>query len=177
MDWLEIKEFFKDAFKYILLIIFILFLIMYVVTLTQVIGPSMSPTLNNNDVVILDKVVYRFKSIKRGDIISFNYEETKYLIKRVIGLPGERVEIKDNTIYIDDMILEELYIDSKEVYDFSLSDLGYDKIPDDCYLVLGDNRENSLDSRDSKVGLVNKKDIIGKVQVRIWPINRFRIVR
>ena len=85
MDWLEIKEFIKDTFKYVLLVVFILFLIMYVVTLTQVIGPSMSPNFNNNDVVMLDKVTYRFKSIKRGDIISFSYADTKYLIKRVIG--------------------------------------------------------------------------------------------
>ena len=177
MDWLEIKEFFKDAFKYILLVIFILFLIMYVVTLTQVIGPSMSPNLNNNDVVILDKVTYRFKSIKRGDIISFSYADTKYLIKRVIGLPGEYVEIKDNTIYINEMILKEPYIKNVENYDFSLTDLGYDKIPDDYYLVLGDNRENSQDSRDPKVGLIHKKYIIGKVRARIWPINKFMIVR
>ena len=177
MDWLEIKEFFKDTFKYILLVIFILFLILYVVTLTQVIGPSMAPNFNNNDVVLLDKVTYRFKNIKRGDIISFNYADTKYLIKRVIGLPGESIEIKDNTIYINGMILEEPYINNIENYDFNLTDLGYDKIPDNYYFVLGDNRENSQDSRDPKVGLIHKKNIIGKVRARIWPINKFRIVR
>lgn len=172
MDWLDIKEFFKDTFKYILLVIFILFLIMYVVTLTQVIGPSMSPNLNNNDIVILDKAIYKFKSIKRGDIISFSYEDTKYLIKRVIGLPGEHVEIKDNIIYIDGMILEEPYIEN---YNLG-TDINYD-IPKNYYFVLGDNRENSLDSRDEKLGLINKKDVIGKVRIRIWPINKFRIVR
>lgn len=177
MDWLEIKEFIKDTFKYVLLVVFILFLIMYVVTLTQVIGPSMSPNFNNNDVVMLDKVTYRFKSIKRGDIISFSYADTKYLIKRVIGLPGEKIEIKDNTIYINDMILNEPYLSNAENYDFSLTDLGYEIIPDDYYFVLGDNRENSLDSRDPKVGLIHKKNVIGKVRARIWPINKFRIVR
>lgn len=177
MDWLEIKEFIKDTFKYVILVIFVLFLIMYVVTLTQVIGPSMSPTLNNNDIVLLDKVTYRFKKIERGDIVSFSYADTKYLIKRVIGLPGETVKIEGNTIYIDDMVLNEPYLKEVVNYDFNLLELGYDKIPDNYYLVLGDNRENSLDSRDPKVGLINKKDIIGKIRARIWPINKFRIVR
>jgi len=177
MDWLEIKEFFKDTFKYILLVLFVLFLIMYVVNLTQVIGPSMSPNFNSGDIVILEKVTYRFKNIERGDVVSLNYADTKYLIKRIIGLPGEYVKVQDNTVYINDMILEEHYLNDLEYNDFDLKDLGYEKIPDDYYLVMGDNRSNSLDSRDPKVGLINKKDIIGKVRLRIWPINKFKIVR
>ena len=177
MDWLEVKEFIKDMFKYALLVIFILFLIIYVVNLTQVIGPSMSPNLNNGDIVMLDKVTYKFKNIKRGDVVSFNYADTKYLIKRVIGLPGEFVEIKDNVIYIDGMILEERYLSDVEYEDFSLSLLGYDKIPEGYYFVMGDNRNNSMDSRDSKVGLIKKEDIIGKIRFRIWPINKLKIIK
>ena len=177
MDWLEIKEFVKDMFKYILLVIFILFLIIYVVNLTQVIGPSMSPSLNSGDVVMLDKVTYKFKKIKRGDIVSFNYADTKYLIKRVIGLPGEYVEIKNNTVYIDGMILEEYYLTEGEYNDFKLSSLGYDKIPDGYYFVLGDNRSDSKDSRDPSVSLIKKEDIIGKIRVRIWPINKLKIIK
>lgn len=170
MDWLEIKEFFKDTFKYILVVIGVLLVALYVVTLEQVIGPSMSPTYKENDVVVLDKLYYKIFKINRGDIVSVSYADTKYLIKRVIGLPGEYVEIKDNQIYIDGKILEEPYLDNVENYDFDLRELGYEKIPDGYYLLLGDNRTDSLDSRDPKVGLISKKNFIGKVRFKIWPL-------
>lgn len=178
MDWLEIKEFFKDTFKYIVLIVVILIIAIYVVGLQQVVGPSMSPNLKNNDILILDKLVYRFKDIERGDIVSLYYADTKYLIKRVIGLPGEYIEFIDNKLYIDGTLYEEDYLNDDVVTDnFSLNYLGYDKIPDDMYLVLGDNRSNSKDSRDESVGLIKKSDIIGKVRLRIWPLNKIKIVK
>jgi len=169
MDWLDIKEFLKDAFKYILFIVFVLFIAIYVIGLQQIVGSSMNPTLNNNDVIILDKLTPKFVNLKRGDIISFYYDETKFLIKRVIGLPGEYIEIINNEIYINNEIIKD-YVKNFNIKDFKLEDLGYDKIPEDMYFVLGDNRENSLDSRDSRVGLIKKEDIIGKKLVRIWPL-------
>ena len=172
MDWLEIKEFIKDTIKYLLVIVGVIVFIIYIATFQQVVGPSMSPNYNNGDIVILNKFIYRFKDIDRGDVVSVYYADTKYLIKRVIGMPGDKVEIKDNKVYIGDKILNEYYLNEVTTNDFSLSSLGYDVIPDDMYLVLGDNRGNSLDSRDKRVGLVNKKDIIGRVKFRIWPINR-----
>ncbi len=177
MDWLGIKEFFKDTFKYIILIIVILVMAIYVVGLQQVVGPSMSPTLKSNDILILDKISYKFKDIKRGDIVSLYYADTKYLIKRIIGLPGEYIEFKNNILYIDGNIVEENYLNDVITYDFSITNLGYDKIPEDYYLVLGDNREDSLDSRDPKVGLIKKSDIIGKVRLRVWPLNKIKIVK
>lgn len=177
MDWLDIKEFIKDTFKYIALIIVVLLIAIYVVGLQQVVGPSMEPTFKSNDILILDKITYRFKEVKRGDIISFYYADSKYLIKRVIGLPGDYVEYKNNILYINGKIVEETYLQGVTTDDFSLKDLGYDVIPDDMYLVLGDNRNNSQDSRDSKVGLVNKKNIIGKVRFRIWPLNKIKRVK
>lgn len=174
MDWLEIKEFFKDTIKYIILIIVVLVLALYVISLQQVVGPSMSPTLTNNDILILDKLSYRFKSIKRGDIVSVYYADTKYLIKRVVGLPGESIEFKNGTFYINGEPHKENYLgDDIKTEDFSLNDLGYDKIPEDMYLVLGDNRGDSLDSRDPKVGLIPKKNVIGQVRLQIWPLNEF----
>lgn len=177
MDFLDIKEFLKDTLKYIVLIVVVLFTVIYVVTLEQVIGPSMSPTLNNGDVVLLNKFIYKFSDIKRGEIVSLNYSDTKFLIKRVIGLPGEYVEIKDNQVYIGDKILNEYYLDNAKMSNFSLNDLGFNVIPKDMYLVLGDNRENSMDSRDLKVGLIRKNDIIGRVRVRLWPLNKIGIVK
>lgn len=177
MDWLDIKEFIKDTFKYIIVIVVVLVLAIYVVSLQQVVGPSMSDTLNNNDIVLLDKISYRFTDIKRGDVVSLYYADTKYLIKRVIGLPGEYVEFQDNKLYIDNKYMEEDYVEDVITDDFSLSELGYDEIPEDMYLVLGDNREDSLDSRDASVGLIPKEDIIGKVRIRIWPLNKIGIVK
>lgn len=178
MDWLEIKEFFKDAFKYIIVIVAVLFLAIYIVTLQQVVGPSMSPTLKNGDIVLLDKVSYRFAKIKRKDIVALYYADSKYLIKRVIGKPGEKVEFKDNHLYINGVKFKEDYLPKGiTTEDFELNDLGYTIIPKDMYLVLGDNRENSLDSRDKKVGLVPKKNIIGKVRIQIWPLNSIKIVK
>ena len=93
------------------------------------------------------------------------------MIKRVIGLPGDTIEIKDNVLYVNGNIYEEEYLDEGLEYpDFFLSDLGYDTIPEDMYLVLGDNREDSLDSRE--IGLISKDNINGKIVLRIWPLNK-----
>ena len=177
MDWLSIKEFFKDTIKYFLIVIVFLFVAIYVIGLQQVVGPSMSPNLENNDILILDKISYKFKQIKRGDIVSLYYADTKYLIKRVIGLPGERVEFHNNNLYINNELIEENYLQNVVTEDFALDELGYATIPSDMYLVLGDNRENSLDSRDPEVGLVKKDDIIGKVRLRIWPLNKISFIK
>ncbi len=171
MDWLSIREFIFDFVKLIVVIVVILFLMIYVVSITQVVGSSMSSTLQDGDVLILNKIKYRFTDIKRGDIISLEYADTKYLIKRVIGLPGDTVSIRDNTLYINGEVYVENYLDEGLVYDdFDLSSLGYDVIPEDMYLVLGDNRPDSLDSRE--IGLISKDEVIGKVSFRIWPLNK-----
>ena len=147
---------------------------LYVVSVTQVVGSSMSPTLKDEEVLILNKFQYRFFDIKRGDIVSLDYEDTKYLIKRIIGLPGETVKIVNNQLYINDKIYEEEYLANDLNYDdFSLADLGYSKIPEDMYFVLGDYRENSLDSRE--IGLIKKEDINGKISLRIWPLNKIKL--
>lgn len=173
MDWLDIKEFLKDISKYIIIVIIILFMITFVFSITQVVGNSMDPTLKDGEILILNKFKYRFFDIKREDVISLKYADTKYLIKRVIGLPGDNVEIIDNTLYINGKEYEEPYLSEDLNYiDFKLKDLGYNTIPDDMYLVLGDNREISLDSR--KIGLIKKKDITGKVAFRFWPLNKLK---
>lgn len=175
MDTRDIKEFLKDMIKYLAIIVIILFIAIYVVGLQQVVGPSMSPTLSNNDVLILDKLVYRFKDIEREDIVALYYEDSKFLIKRVIGLPGEYIEYKNNELYINGEKYNEEFLKDVQTKDFSLNNINYTTIPDDMYLVLGDNRENSMDSRNIKVGLIKKENIIGKVRFRIWPINKIKV--
>ena len=173
MDWLDIKEFLKDIAKYFVIIVIILFIITFIFGITSVVGSSMSPTLNDGEVLILNKFKYRFSDIKREDIISLKYADTKYLIKRVIGLPGDKIEIISNKLYINGIQYPENYLNKDLNYkDFKLSDLGYEVIPKDMYLVLGDNREISLDSR--KIGLIKKSDINGKISFRFWPLNKIK---
>ncbi len=173
MDFRDVKEFIKDFIKIAILVVIIFCVYMFVISMQQVVGSSMNNTLNNGDMVLLFKAKYKFSDVKRFDVVSFNYEDTKYLIKRVIGLPGEHIEYKDNKLYINGNYVEEER--DFETDDFKLEDLGYDVIPDDMYFVLGDNRENSLDSRE--IGLIKKEDIIGKVIVRLWPISGIKLIR
>lgn len=173
MDLRELKEFIKDSFKYILLVLIVLLTFLYVLAFQQILGPSMQPNLKADDVVILNKIKYRFSNIKRFDIVALDYKDSKYLVKRVIGLPGDRIEYRNNILYVNDQAVEETFLgDNITTDDFSLKDIGYDVIPDGMYLVLGDNRGNSMDGRD--FGLIKKSQIKGKVSIRIWPIGKLK---
>jgi signal peptidase I len=139
---------------------------------------SMLPTLQINDRLIIDKVSYRFANPVRGDIVVFNptaeLERQKFhdaFIKRVIGLPGDRVEVKAGKVYVNDQVLTEKYLDEAPQYNWKSTELTPDGIvPEGHYLVLGDNRNNSYDSH--YWGFVPKDKIVGKAVVRFWPINR-----
>ena len=169
MDFRDIREFLRDASKYIIIFVVVLLLFIFVVGLQQVVGPSMSPNYNQGDVMVVNKLIYKFKEPKREDVVVVSQSE-KYMIKRVIGLPGDTIEYKDNKLYVNDKEYKESYLkDTVITEDFKLSDIGVEgKIPEDKYLVLGDNRTDSLDSR--KYGLVDKKNIIGMTWFRIWPL-------
>lgn len=173
MDLRNITEFIKDASKYIIVIIFVLLFFIFVMGLQQVIGPSMNPTLNEGDIIITNKFIYRFKSIERNDVVVISQDE-KYMIKRIVCLPGETVEYQNNDVLINGKAYKEAFTNS-ETEDFTIQDLGYDVIPEDMYLVLGDNRENSLDSRT--FGLISKNQIIGKAWIKIWPISKMKIIK
>ena len=169
MDFRDIREFLRDASKYIIIFVVVLLLFIFVVGLQQVVGPSMSPNYNQGDVMVVNKLSYRFREPKREDVVVVSQSE-KYMIKRVIGLPGDTIEYKDNKLYVNDKEYKESYLkDDVITDDFKLSDIGVEgKIPKNKYLVLGDNRTDSLDSR--KYGLVDKKNIIGMTWFRIWPL-------
>lgn len=164
MDTREIKEFLKDSLKYILTVVIVLVIFLYVISLQQVVGSSMSPKYEDRNVVLLNKINYKLFQVKRFDIISFKYNDTKYLIKRVIGLPGETIEYKNNILYVNGKAVSEDFLDDGIV----TSNFEFEVIPDDKYLVLGDNRTDSLDSRE--IGFISKKDIIGKVAFKLWPL-------
>ncbi len=171
MDLRDIKEFLKDTTKYIVIAVLVLLLVIYVVSLQQVVGPSMSPNYQDGDILILNKLHYKLHKPKRFEVVAIKYKDTKYFIKRVIGLPGETISYKDGILYVNGKVVEEKF-KTTTTADFSLESLGYETIPEDYYLVVGDNRENSLDGRSKEVGLIHKKDFIGKVVFRIWPFRR-----
>ena len=165
-------------FLYVAIVVGITFLIIHFVgQRTYVSGSSMENTLSDGDNLIVDKLTYRFSDPKRFDIIVFpyKYEENTYFIKRIIGLPGETVQIVDGTIYINGEVLGESY--GREV--MKNSGMAADPITlgDDEYFVLGDNRNDSTDSRDPSVGKIKRNQIIGRAWVRIWPLSKIGILR
>ena len=170
MDLRDIKEFIKDSLKYLIVIATVFFIALFVVSFEQVVGPSMKGTLNAGDVTIVNKLVYKFRTIKRNEIVSINQKD-KIMVKRVIGLPGEHIEYKDNKLYVNGSLVLENNI-SVETKDFKLEDIGYETIPKDMYFVLGDNRTNSSDSRE--FGLVKKDEIIGKIVMRVYPFSKIK---
>lgn len=163
---------------YILVIIGISYLVItFVGQRTQVSGSSMETTLSDGDQLIVDKISYRFRDPARYDIVVFpyKYEKNTYYIKRIIGLPGETVQIVDGYVYIDGQKLDEHY--GNEV----MKNPGIAEEPlvlgADEYFVLGDNRNNSQDSRAANVGVIHKDDLLGRAWVRIWPFDKFGVIK
>ena len=158
---------------YLLIVLCLTFLLIhYVGQRTRVQGDSMRPTLHDGDNLIVDKLSYRFQDPQRFDIIVFPYEHKKktYYIKRIIGMPGERVRIdQDGIIYINGEVLEEYY--GSEVMRSPGRAVTEITLGEDEYFVLGDNRNNSSDSRDPSVGNIHRDRIIGKAWIRIWPFS------
>lgn len=163
---------------YVAVVVGVTFLIIHFVgQRTYVSGSSMENTLSDGDNLIVDKITYRFSDPQRFDIIvfPFRYEDHVYYIKRIIGLPGETVQITDGDIYIDGEILQESY--GREV----IKDSGLAAEPivlgEDEYFVLGDNRNDSTDSRDPSVGVIHRDEIIGRAWLRIWPLDKFGVLK
>ena len=186
-----VKEIISDII-YLAVVCLIVFLILHFVgQRTQVNGDSMDDTLADGQSLIMDKISYRFGDPERFDIIIFpGYSEYEvepgfidnimhrdpsrpFFIKRVIGLPGETVQIKEGKVYIDGKELKEDvygitdYIDEPGIAAEPL------QLKENEYFCLGDNRPVSLDSRYEDVGPVKRDEIVGKVWIRIWPLNKF----
>lgn len=151
----------------------------FILTPISIDGDSMEPTLHNRDFLMMERLSYYIDEPERFDIVVFQATKQKDYIKRIIGLPGDTIEYKDNQLYIDGIEKQEYFLTDPDEFtnDFTVNDIepGSDSIPEGYYLVLGDNRGNSTDSRT--IGLVPKEKILGRAFLRYWPLDQFNIVR
>ena len=184
------KKLWKEIGSTILYVIGVMlltwFVIAYVGQRTVVSGASMEPTLHHEDNLIVDKISYRLREPQRFDVIvfPFQYGSEIYYIKRIIGMPGETIRIDEKgTIYITkpgetkEVVLEEDY--GKEPIRPEFLGLAKDGVTlgEDEYFCMGDNRNNSSDSRKDVVGNIKREDIIGKAWIRIWPLENFCVIK
>ena len=160
-------KFIKSIVPYIIILITVILIRTFIVTPVSVDGSSMYPNLKDGNILLLKKFD---KGYSRFDIVVLNYGKDR-LVKRIIGLPGEHVEYRDSKLYINGQEVEEPMINAY-TSNFKLESIGYDKIPDDYYFVVGDNRGISKDSRI--IGLIHKKDIIGTTSFSLWPFKKLK---
>ncbi len=173
-----LKEILETSIYIVVVLVITLLIVTFVGQRTHVNGSSMWPTLEDGDNLIVDKISYRFSSPKRYDIIVFPFQYAKdtYYIKRIIGLPGEAVQIDDSgIIYINDEPLSEEYGTEIMIDPGVASERKI--LKDNEYFVLGDNRNESSDSRDPSVGLIEREIIIGKAWIRIFPFDKFGSIK
>lgn len=173
----KIKDVLGLVLYCVVVIAIMFFVIKYVGQRTVVIGDSMETTLQDGDNLITDKLTYHFVEPKRFDIVVFPFKENNHqlLIKRIIGMPGETVQIIEGKVHINGYELNENYgnaiIESAGLASEPIT-LGEDE-----YFVLGDNRNNSQDSRFESVGNIKRSDLIGRAWVRIWPLNEISLLK
>ena len=147
-----------DVIFYLIILIMLILSLTRTVVISHVIGESMEPTLHNSDTCI---VVKDFDGYENGDIVVFNSIENKALIKRVIAVGGQTVRIADGIVYVNNVAIEEDYLKEGE-FTVGFDIQGTVTVPEGCYFVMGDNRNNSLDSRSKTIGFIKETDIIGE---------------
>ena len=164
------KEKIKEILPYIIIIIIVVLIRSFIITPIIVSGDSMKPNLHNKEILLERKIGYNSTSIKRFDIVVIK-NDNEEIIKRIIGMPGEHISYKNNKLYVNDKFMGTNF-NYRDTNDFNLEEIcSCTSIPEGKYLVLGDNRPISKDSRI--IGLVDEKDILGKAVYRIWPISKF----
>ena len=167
-------KFVREILPYVGVIIFVLLLRYFIITPIQVVGTSMVPNLEDGELMLLNKINYRLNDIKRFDIVVVDYPNEP-LIKRVVGLPGEKIEYRNNKLYINDKLVKENFDVNGKTGDYEIIESGESVIPDNMYFVMGDNRINSTDSRS--IGPIKKEQILGKANFVLYPFNKFGFIK
>ena len=168
----SLSEEIKDWVVSIAIAVVLAFLIRtFIVELYLVEGPSMRPTLQSAERLVVNKFIYRFRPPERGEILVFRYprDPSRDFIKRVIAIPGDTIEIKEGRVYVNAALLNEEYILSRTRGDYPLA-----TVPEGHIFVMGDNRNNSEDSRFADVGFVPFGLIKGKAILVFWPFDQFK---
>lgn len=168
----ELKEFIKSVF---IAIISAVFIIVFVFETVSVDGQSMSPTLSHKDRLIIEKISYYIRKPKVNDIVVIKYpaDTREKYIKRVVAVAGDKVKIDDNRLFINGIEKDEPYIKEEIIKGYYNEAV----VPENTIFVLGDNRNNSRDSRSNDVGFVNTKLVVGKAALRIYPFNKIERIR
>ena len=164
----KLRKIIKELYPYLVIIVTVVIIRTFIIT-----PDSMLPNLTDGELLLVRKIGYNENSIKRNDVVVIknNNEE---IIKRIIGLPGEHIAFKNNKLYVNDNQIEQTY-KFRDTFDFNLEEIcSCNSIPEGKYLVLGDNRPISKDSR--QIGLIDEEDILGKAVVRIWPITKIGLL-
>lgn len=162
----------KDWIISILIAVVLAFFIRYfIVELYMVEGPSMRPTMQNSERLVVNKFIYRFKAPERGDVLVFRYprDPSRDFIKRVIAVAGDSIEIKDGRVFVNGQLMNEPYILEKTRGSYSLA-----TVPEGHIFVMGDNRNNSEDSRFRDVGFVPLELVKGKAVLVFWPLDHIK---
>jgi signal peptidase I len=161
----------REIIETIALTLLVFLVVRFAVQSFRVDGPSMQPGLHTDEFVLVDKVAYLFSQPQRGDVIVFHYplDTSRDFIKRVVGLPGDTVQTTSTEVIVDGTVLREPYISQPFNFDSSTWKLGPDQ-----YFVMGDNRDNSLDSRTW--GPLDKSYIIGKAVFVYWPVTDWELI-
>ncbi len=163
------KKIIKELYPYVIIIIVVILTRSFIITPVIVSGKSMLPNFNDGELLLVRKIDYNEKTIKRFDVVVIKKDKEE-IIKRIIGIPGEHISYKNNKLYINDELISEDY-SHLNTKDFNLEEIcSCSIIPEGKYLVLGDNRPISKDSRS--IGLIDEKDIVGKSVFRLWPITK-----
>lgn len=164
----EIKDWIISILIAVVLAFFIRY---YIVELYMVEGPSMRPTLLNGERLVVNKFIYRFKTPEKGEVIVFRYpsDPSRDFIKRVIATPGDTIEIKDGRVFVNGQLLNEPYILEKTRGSFTIA-----TVPEGRIFVMGDNRNNSEDSRFKDVGFVSYDNVKGKAIMIFWPLDHIK---
>ncbi|MFI3307897.1 MAG: signal peptidase I [Mycoplasmatota bacterium] len=160
----------KEIISYIIIILSVIIIRSFVVTPVVVKGSSMTETLYDGDVLILNKLNFGYDLF---DVVVLEYNNS-LLVKRIIGFSGDHVKYVDGDLYINNELVEENFI-TDVTLDFDITQLGFNVIPDGYYFVMGDNRDNSTDSRT--IGFIKEEDILGTVSLRIYPLNEISFVK